>query len=90
MFTPAIKNPDTVLNLSIKQKLLYIKRYADIIDEDTARNIYNTVRKTAGETAIRATQSDQGVYLNVSDLDDELIDTIYSIIKRRVELIVLR
>lgn len=90
MLRPAIKSPDVVSVLNIKQKLLYIKRYADIIDEDTARNIYNTVRKTAGESAIRDTQSDQGVYLNVSDLDDDLIDTIYSIIKRRVDLIILR
>jgi len=75
---------------NIKQKLLYIKRYADIIDEDTAHNIYAAVRKTSNESAIRDTNSDQGVYLNVSELEDDLIHIVYDIIKRRVDLIIFK
>lgn len=88
--TPIIKSTSVVDNLSTKQKMMYIKRYSDIIDEDTARNIYTIVRKKNGESSFRDSQNDQGVYLNVSDLNDELIDIIYTLVKKRVDLIVLK
>ena len=73
-----------------RQKMLYIKRYINIIDEDTGRNIYNIVRKSAGEGPIRDTQSTQGVYINIADLEDEVIDAIYNLVQKRVDLIVLK
>ena len=77
-------------NKNIKQKLIYIKRYADILDEDISMNIYTMVRKSPYQSALRDSQCDQGIYLNVSELDEELIDNIYSMINRRVESIILK
>tara|TARA_B110000908_G_C10266101_1_gene464111 strand:+ start:6941 stop:7210 length:270 start_codon:yes stop_codon:yes gene_type:complete len=80
----------TNITKNTRQKMLYIKRYINIIDEDTGRNIYNIVRKSSGEGPIRDTQSTQGVYINIADLEDEVIDAIYNLVQKRVDLIVLK
>ena len=77
-------------NKNTKQKMSYIKRYIDIIDIATARNIYDIVRKNAGEGPMRDTQSNQGVYINIAELDDDLIDTIHNLVEKRVNLVILK
>jgi hypothetical protein len=88
ILTPIINNANNVKKT--RQKMLYIKRYINIIDEDTGRNIYNIVRKNSGEGPIRDTQSTQGVYINIAELEDEVIDLIYTLVQKRVDLIVLK
>jgi hypothetical protein len=86
--TPIISGSNSIKKT--RQKMLYIKRYINIIDEDTGRNIYNIVRKSAGEGPIRDTQSIQGIYINIAELDDDIIDVIYTLVQKRVDLIVLK
>ena len=87
--TPVVNNTDSGIKKP-RQKMLYIKRYIIIIDEDTGRNIYNIVRKSAGEGPIRDTQNTQGIYIDIADLDDDVIDAIYNLVRKRVDSIVLK
>ena len=77
-------------DMTIRQKMIYIKRYSDIIDEDTARSIYNIVRKGSGEAPIRNSENDEGIYVDLAMLSDDQLDMIHRLTIRRVDFIVLK
>lgn len=73
-----------------KQKMEYIKRSIDIVDETICKNIYNIIRKRHGEKCIRETNNSEGIYVDISDLDDDIINSIYDLVDKRVNLLLLK
>ena len=73
-----------------KQKMEYIKRSIDIVDESICRNIYNMIRKRHGEKCIRETNNNEGIYVDISNLDDDIINSIYDLVDKRVNLLLLK
>lgn len=75
---------------TIKQKLSYIKRHIDIIDKVTADNIYDVIKKQASDSSVRDTHSEDGIYVDIGELDDGVINIIYQLVEKRVNLVLLK
>ena len=73
-----------------KQKMEYIKRSIDIVDESICKNIYNIIRKRHGEKFMRETNNSEGIYVDISSIDDDVINSVYDLVDKRVNLLLLK
>lgn len=66
------------------QKRFFIKRYVDndIIDLYTLQNIYNIVKGSDNNSAIRNSKNNTGIFIDLNKVDDESIDKIHINVKK--------
>lgn len=76
------------MSFSNKQKMEYIQRYQDMISADLSKIFYNIIRRN--ENCVKSICStknpDNGIPIDLVEIkDDVVLDTIYNLLKKRVD-----